>query len=113
MNMITPIIIKPRSTWALRLPIMLAQGMSISEACEQVGVSRSTYYRHLSANLEFRHQVEYAQHSVKSECLTKVMSANDWRAVAWYLEKRYPDEWGTVADKLRIRRCRCDARGTR
>ena len=109
MNMITPIIIKPRSTWALRLPILLAQGMSISEACQQVGVSRSTYYRRLNADPDFRHQVEYAQQSVKSECLAKVISANDWRAAAWYLEKRYPEEWGTVGDKLRIRRCRCGA----
>ena len=113
MNMITPIIIKPRSTWALRLPILLAQGMSISEACQRVGVSRSTYYRYLSADPDFRHQVEYAQRSVKSECLTKIMLANDWRAAAWYLEKRYPEEWGTVGDKLRIKGCRCGARGMR
>lgn len=107
MNMIVRTSPTTMSRWALRLPILLAQGMSISEACQEAGVSRSTYYRRLNADPDFRHQVEYAQQSVKSKCLTKITSANDWRAAAWYLEKRYPDEWGTVADKLRIRGCRC------
>ena len=49
-------------------------GGSISSACGAAGISVKTFYRW------------------KDE-LIKDQAQTDWRAAAWILERRYPDEW--------------------
>jgi transposase len=110
MNMIMPRVPEVRAlTWHLDAVILLSQGVSVVELCDVLGISRATYYRHLKADEDFAHQVRRARALVSVDLLRVIQEARDWRAAAWLLERRYPDEWGSVVDKLRIRRCTCGA----
>ncbi len=95
--------------WRVDMIILLSRGVSISRACEALNISRATYYRHVDKDPIFEHQVKRARLSIEIDMLKVVMKANDWRASAWYLEKRNPREWGSVKDRLRLERCTCGA----
>ena len=95
--------------WRVDMIILLSRGVSIVEACHTLGISRATYYRHLKADPTFEHQVERARMMVSIELFKIVRDAKDGRAAMWLLEKRYPRDWGTIRDRLRLERCTCGA----
>ena len=97
--------------WRTDMVILLSRGVSISEACRTLGVSRAAYYRHVDKSPSFRMQVERARLSIDAEMTLAVVHAGkeDWRAAAWYLEKRNPRDWGSVKDRLRLAKCTCGA----
>ena len=110
MNMITPRTKAfERLIWATDMVLLLSKGVSISEACSLLGVSRATYYRRYHNDEIFRHQINRARQSVSAELLSVVRRSGEWRAAAWILEKRYPSDYGTVKDRLRLARCSCGA----
>lgn len=71
-------------------------GMNITDACSWAGMSRETYYKRLGADPGFSSQIERAQLKAKSEALKVIHGAamTQWRAAAWYLERKYPKEYG-------------------
>ena len=97
--------------WRLDMLILLSRGVSISEACREVGVGRATYYRHYAADPVFARQIDRARAEVRIQMLKIIRESNNWRAAAWFLEKSAPHDWGSVRDRLRLERCTCGAAG--
>ena len=97
--------------WRLDVLILLSRGVSISEACREVGIGRATYYRHYAADPVFARQIDRARVEVQLQMLRVIRESNDWRAAVWFLEKSAPRDWGSVKDRLRLERCSCGAAG--
>ena len=106
MNAITS---RSKRIWYDCMIDQLHQGVSVSEACEVLGISRTSYYRSLKADPIFKDRVERARAHAASRLTKKIADHDDWRSAAWLLEKLYPEEWGSVKDKLRMSRCTCGA----
>jgi hypothetical protein len=75
---------------------MVENGVSVSNACASVGISRATYHRWKETNETFLVRIEEAKGK-----LIRVMeegmlrdTAEDWRARAWWLERRLPHIYG-------------------
>jgi transposase len=84
------------------LVVLLAAGVPVSVAPRSVGVSRGTLDRWLREG-ELHGRVEQARAAgpVSSETVTEarlvVLLARaaqfDWKAAAWWLERRWPERW--------------------
>ena len=76
----------------------LREGMSIQAACALSGISRPTYYMWLKDDEEWAEEVEHAKRFAEPVLLSKIKSCaaerGEWRAYAWILERRWPNEWG-------------------
>ena len=76
----------------------LREGMTRAAAATQSGISKATFYRWMDADEEFREDVEaavdFAEAVMVSQIKTMGHSREDWRAIAWLLERRFPDRWG-------------------
>jgi hypothetical protein len=70
-------------------------GGSDTDACLMAGVSQETFYTWMKTKLEFSEQVTGARAQGKIERIARIRKhgAKDWRADAWYLERRYPEEY--------------------
>lgn len=73
---------------------ILAIGGSRNDAAEYVGVSRSTLHETIDRNEDFAERVKKAEADGKIKHLKKVGDANAWQASAWFLERKYPKEYG-------------------
>ena len=84
------------------LAVLLAAGVPVEVAARSVNVSRRTLDRWLRQDV-FRERVRQARDAgpegseAASEARLVVLllraAAHDWRASAWYLERRFPDRW--------------------
>ena len=74
----------------------LRSGMSIVAACALSGVSRSTYYNWVKSDQEWAEEAEAAIRFGEAVQVARISQAgsDDWRAAAWLLERRFPNEWG-------------------
>jgi len=76
----------------------LREGMSIQAACALSGISRATYYMWLDKDEEWAEEVEFAKRFAEPVLLSRIKSCaaerGEWRAYAWILERRWPQEWG-------------------
>jgi transposase len=84
------------------LVVLLGSGVPVPVAARAVGVSRRTLDRWLRED-ELRERVEQARATgpVSSESVSEarlvVLLARaaqfDWKAAAWWLERRWPERW--------------------
>lgn len=82
----------------------LSVGATHRLACEYAGIVQETFYTWLEKGregkepyAEFLEQVSRTQGRAAVGWLAKIeasANAGDWRAVAWKLERRYPEEFG-------------------
>lgn len=76
---------------------ILAQGCSRRRAAQYVGCSPSTIRRTALRDTAFAEAVARAESQSEITCLTNVRKAGKkeqyWRAAAWVLERRYPEEY--------------------
>lgn len=70
-------------------------GGSDLDACNRAGIQQSTFYRWMQENKEFSEQVTRARVDGKIQRIARISKAGatDWRADAWYLERRWPEEY--------------------
>ncbi len=70
-------------------------GGSDADACLMAGIDDNTFYRWLNDDGEFREGITRARASGKVERIGRIRKhgETDWRADAWYLERRWPDEY--------------------
>ena len=72
--------------------------MTIEAACLLAGIGRTTYYRWLDEDEKWADECEEAVRFAEAVLLERVkqlaMDKMDWRAFAWILEKRFPDDYG-------------------
>ena len=70
-------------------------GGSDVDACEHGGIKQQTFYRWLNEKSEFREQVTRTRIVGKLLRIGRIKQhgEKDWRADAWYLERRWPEEY--------------------
>lgn len=81
----------------------ISAGAPIQVACAAVGINKDTYFHWLKlagqgrqAYIAFKEAVDKAnaQAVVKNvRVVSKSAAAGVWQAAAWWLERRFPDEW--------------------
>lgn len=91
-----------------RLLDAITLGMPYKQACTYAGIHYSTFRRWMDLGesasrgefCEFCDQVREAEGKAAMALLGDVRKAGgkDWRASAWILERRYPEEFGKIAE---------------
>lgn len=84
----------------------IKQGNYQKTAAAIAGIDESTYYRWIERGkqaksgkyCEFYKSIKKAEEFAKAYYLQQIREAAEsgksWQAAAWYLERKYPDEWG-------------------
>lgn len=83
----------------------IKEGSPHETAAHFAGISTSTFYGWMEKganaksglHLEFYEKVKQAEAHAEAERVRRINKAGregDWKADAWYLERRYPDKWG-------------------
>lgn len=69
-------------------------GGSDVDACARGGITQETFYQWMK-KAEFSEQVIRARYDGKLQRIARInkAGATDWRADAWYLERRWPEEY--------------------
>ena len=79
---------------------LLSQGIPITNACEAIGITTQTYYQHRTKDEAFRKAIAKVRATGISTKLAKMNEmaekSNSWQAIAWQLERMYPEEFGKV-----------------
>lgn len=75
----------------------LSIGMSRRAASALGGISDDTLRRWMKSDDTLAHSVERAEATASQTAVESIHRASidgDWRAAAWWLERRRPEEWG-------------------
>jgi len=74
-------------------------GASITEACDQAGIVRDTYYRWLNEKDGFQTKMKEAQDWVteiaRAVVAKRITKKNDTETAKWWLERKKKDEFST------------------
>jgi transposase-like protein len=103
----------------------LEGGLSMSATCGLIGIDRGTVYRWKAKGAEEEDglyadlyaAIESANANAMQKALDAIYAAldpegkkYDWRAAAWFLERRFPQEWGQKQEvtqkKIRVKTVR-------
>jgi transposase-like protein len=79
---------------------LLAQGHTVSAVCGAVGISESSFYQWKRENSQFSEATTRAIGQSKIALSDKLRQADDWRAQAFLLERRWPTEFGKTAARV-------------
>ena len=90
-----------------RLLKALQKGATQAEAARYSGIGESTFYRWMEKGAarkrgqfrEFREAVKRTESEavmISLDTIGKAEKRGDWRAAAWKLERRHPNEWGRI-----------------
>ncbi len=85
------------------LRCLTVDGLNLGQSCKKVGVGIHSYYRRIDAYPEILSDIKSAldaqKRVIKEEALQTIRDAmkSDWKAAAWYLERRFPNEYGRRA----------------
>jgi len=71
-------------------------GASTSDAARACGVGRTTIYRWIAEDEDIHDEIERATSVAQQRLVRSIYEASntDWRAAAWLLARRWPDEFG-------------------
>jgi hypothetical protein len=78
----------------------LESDLTLAQSCKKVSVGLSSYHRHIGSYPEIKGAIkgwlDAQQNTVKEEAFQTIRDAfkDDWKAAAWYLERRFPNEFG-------------------
>jgi hypothetical protein len=78
---------------------LLAQGHTIRTVCEAVGIAERNYFDWREKHLHFSQATTCAIGKSKIVLVNKLRRSDDWRASAFLLERRFPVEYGRVAER--------------
>ena len=79
------------------LLVALGTGCTREAACDHAGIVRTTLYRWVESKPGLRARVEKAEADAEVRFTAQVARAagdDDWRAAAWWLERRRPKSYG-------------------
>ncbi|MEI6520255.1 MAG: hypothetical protein WCO98_09500 [bacterium] len=75
----------------------LRTGLLPAQAAEFAGVRLALIEEWQAANDEFRMKCAATEAMLESECIDAIINVGkgktEWRAAAWYLERRFPSRW--------------------
>lgn len=71
-------------------------GVTYADAAACAGIAESTWHMWMKRSPAFREAIAAASARVELRCLQIINEAmvKDWRAAAWFLERRFPERWG-------------------
>lgn len=71
-------------------------GLTVKDACALAGVGQRTFYTWRRERPAISAALKKAETEAKSFHIRNIRehSCQDWKASAWYLERKYPNEWG-------------------
>lgn len=74
----------------------IEQGLTYKDVCFAVGIAESTFYDWKIEFAEFSEAIKKAEMKCKAERIATIFKASEksWQAAAWWLERRYPKEYG-------------------
>ena len=78
--------------------LCLEDGLSLKDACAISGISTNWYYDHKANDQDFVHGISVALAKCKKKYLDTVKKAvddGDWKAAAWFLERKFKDDFST------------------
>lgn len=92
---------KKKSQWESFLKCV-ASGMSISDAAVSTRISRIAVYNKRDRDPEFAKDLDQALIATKIRAVGLIQKAmvNQWQAGAWWLERRWPDEYSVKSNPL-------------
>ena len=77
----------------------LRMGASIKSVCDAIGIHETTYQRWVDKSKRFCIETARARARGKLALIAQIVSNQDWRARAWYLERCWPAEFGKVEER--------------
>ncbi len=76
----------------------IALGLTYEQAATSAGITRETFRQWRDAKLAFSAELEKAEVAGMAARLSRIQMAavrdGAWQADAWWLERRFPDQWG-------------------
>ena len=74
---------------------LIELGMNYQDVCDSIGISRETFSQWQKKYPEYSDSVRIANSKVKEIALKsiRVGEMRDWKAAAWRLERRFPEEY--------------------
>jgi len=82
-----------------RICALLARGHTIKTVCEAAGIGERTFYDWKGSHPHFSQETTRAIGKSKIALVEKLRLSKDWRAQAFLLERRWPDEFGKSAER--------------
>ncbi|MEM2508966.1 MAG: transposase [Candidatus Thermoplasmatota archaeon] len=82
---------------------MIEQGLTVKRACNALGISEKTFYSWIERGktgkgkyAEFLDKVKKAEAKFIADAVEKIKEAGqkNWQALAWLLERKFPEEFG-------------------
>lgn len=77
-----------------RILAVLRVGGSLRDAAQEVGCKHDTITNTADREPEFLATLKKAEADGKLRHLRKIRKADAWQASAWFLERKYPEEYG-------------------
>jgi hypothetical protein len=76
----------------------LENGMNVSDSCALARISREYFYSKQKEDETFREQVELAEVKCKQHHISVIRKATNrhWQAAAWWLERKFKDEFSAL-----------------
>ena len=76
--------------------LYITQGFTVKKSCEKVGIGRSTFYKHLSSNKEFKdsfyQELDSRVFDVEDSLYKQAITGNT-TAIIFFLTNRAKDRW--------------------
>jgi hypothetical protein len=83
---------------------------TIKHSCVVAGIGESTFYQWLAKGMtgeepyaKFVELVGHARARGRVALIESIITDKDWRAKAWYLERIWPEEFGSVAHRFIVK----------
>lgn len=82
---------------------LIASGNYVETACKYLCINKSTWYDWLNKAesrggiyIAFSNAIKKAEAEAEILAVSQIVLAGNetWQALAWYLERKYPDRWG-------------------
>lgn len=90
----------PQIVW--NLCKWIRQGNTYTDACRMEGVHYDTFNEWRKQFSDFSVAVERSEALCKADCIACIhkAEAKDWKAAAWILERRFPEEFSLRTSRL-------------
>jgi hypothetical protein len=82
------------SSLQTRICKLLARGHTVKTSCDAAGISDRTFHTWTAQRPAFLAATQRARSAGRMKIVEAILDCSDWRALAWYLERSDPEQWG-------------------
>jgi len=83
----------------LQICQLLRDGISITAACDALGINQDTYFSWINKDAEFSEKATRARANGKIALVKRILADKDWRALSWYLSVCWPNEFARSVER--------------